>query len=187
MSRIGEKIIQVPNGVTVSVSPDNVVTVKGPKGELSQKIAHQLTVNIESDQITVERPNNLSQVRSQHGLCRTLIDNMITGVSKGHSKVLEVHGVGYRVTAAGKGLTLNLGFSHPIDISEVPGITFEVGADEKTRIQKIKVSGINKYSVGQIAADIRKKRKPDPYKGKGVRYEGEVIKLKPGKRASAKK
>lgn len=187
MSRIGSKIIPVPSGVTVNVEQDNLVTVRGPKGELKQAIARELKVNQEDSQITVERPNNQYRMRSQHGLARTLINNMIVGVTTGHSKVLEIIGVGYRVQAEGQGLNLNMGYSHPVKVAAIPGITFEVISDDKARTQQIKVSGIDKALVGQIAADIRKVRKPDPYKGKGIRYKGEVIKLKAGKRAAAKK
>ena len=126
-------------------------------------------------------------MRSQHGLARTLINNAILGVTQGHSKSLEVIGVGYRAQMQGKNLLLNMGYSHPVTVEAMPGITFEVAADDKTRSQRINVSGIDKVLVGQMAADIRKVRKPEPYKGKGIRYVGEVVKLKAGKRAAAKK
>ncbi len=187
MSRIGQKPITVPDKVTVSVEADNLVTIKGPKGELRQQIARELTVKQDGNTITVERPNNLARTRSQHGLARTLLDNMIVGVTQGHSRTLEIIGVGYRVAADGKGLNLAMGYSHPVKIAGAEGITFEIASDDKTRLQQIKVSGIDKALVGQVAADIRKVRKPDPYKGKGIRYQGEVIKLKAGKRAAAKK
>jgi large subunit ribosomal protein L6 len=187
MSRIGLKPITVPNGVTIDVDANNVVTVKGPKGQLVQPIARELTLKVEDGLLSVERPNNQRRNRSQHGLARTLLDNMVTGVTKGHEKHLEIQGVGYRAAAAGQGLTLNMGYSHPVDIAPVSGIAFELYQDEKSRIQRIKVSGIDKAVVGQIAADIRKVRKPEPYKGKGIRYVGEVVKLKAGKRAAAKK
>jgi large subunit ribosomal protein L6 len=188
MSRIGRNPIKVPSGVTVTVDEaTNVVTVKGPKGELTQPISRLLTLKQEGDTLELERPNNLREARSQHGLARTLVNNMVEGVTKGHTKTLELIGVGYRATAEGKGLLLNMGYSHPVRIAPVDGIGFEVVADEKTRTQQIKVSGIDKAMVGQVAADIRKVRKPEPYKGKGIRYQGEVIKLKAGKRAAAKK
>lgn len=188
MSRIGLRPISVPDKVTVKVDEaTNVVTVSGPKGELVQPISRLLTVKQEGNTITLERPNNLREARSQHGLARTLIANMVDGVTKGHSKTLEVIGVGYRAQAAGKTLNLSMGYSHPVAISAPEGITFEVKADEKTRQTQIIVSGIDKAVVGQVAADIRKVRKPEPYKGKGIRYQGEVIKLKAGKRAAAKK
>lgn len=188
MSRIGRQPITVPAGVNVSVdSATNVVTVKGPKGELSQPISRLLTVEVEGTTVSVTRANDLREARSQHGLARTLLNNMIEGVAKGHLRTLEIVGVGYRASLEGKNLLLNMGYSHPVRIEAVNGVTFEVKADERTRVQQILVSGIDKAVVGQIAADVRKVRKPEPYKGKGIRYQGEVIKLKAGKRASAKK
>jgi large subunit ribosomal protein L6 len=188
MSRIGQAPITVPSGVTVTVDEaTNVVSVKGPKGELTQPISRLLTLKQEDGKITLERPNNLREARSQHGLARTLVANMIDGVSKGHSKILEVIGVGYRASLEGKNLLLNMGYSHPVRVEAVPGIAFEVKADERSRQQQITVSGIDKALVGQIAADVRKVRKPEPYKGKGIRYQGEVVRLKAGKRAAAKK
>lgn len=188
MSRIGFTPISVPSGVSIAVDEaTNVVTVKGPKGELVQPISRLLNLNHEGETLKVQRANDLREARSQHGLARTLLSNMITGVTAGHSKTLEIQGVGYRATMEGKGLLLNMGYSHPIRFAEIKGITFEVISDEKTRTQQIKISGIDKALVGQIAADVRKVRKPEPYKGKGIRYQGEVIKLKAGKRAAAKK
>ncbi len=187
MSRIGKQTIEVPGGVTVTVQPGNEVIVKGPKGELRENIAPELSIEQEGTQINIDRPNNQYRLRSQHGLARTLIFNMIEGVTKGHSKTLDIVGIGYRVTAEGKGLVLSIGYSHPVKITGAPGIEFTIAADEKTRSQKIIVNGIDKALVGQVAADIRKVRKPDPYKGKGIRYQGEIIKLKAGKRAAAKK
>lgn len=187
MSRIGSKAITVPNGVTISVAPDNLVTVKGPKGELAEKIARELKINQDNGTIKIERPNNQYRMRSQHGLARTLIDNMITGVTKGHQKVLEVQGVGYRAAMEGKTLVLSMGYSHPVRMAEIDGITVAVDPGDKTKAMSITVSGIDKAQVGQVAADIRQVRKPDPYKGKGIRYQGERIVLKAGKRAAAKK
>lgn len=188
MSRIGMKPIPVPSGVTISVDEaTNVVTVKGPKGELTQSISRLLTVSQEDGKLELSRPNNLREARSQHGLARTLLSNMVDGVTKGHSKTLEIVGVGYRVSMEGKNLLLNMGYSHPVRIASDKGVSFEIVADEKARTQKINVVGIDKQAVGQLAADIRKVRKPEPYKGKGIRYSGEVIKLKAGKRAAAKK
>ena len=188
MSRIGMKPIPVPSGVTVEVDErTNVVSVRGPKGALTQPISRLLTLTQEDGKVTLARPNNLREARSQHGLARTLINNMIEGVTKGHSKTLEVIGVGYRIQAEGRGLLLNMGYSHPVRVAAPEGITFEVKADEKTRAQTVTVVGIDKQAVGQVAADVRKVRKPEPYKGKGIRYRGEVIKLKAGKRAAAKK
>lgn len=186
MSRIGKRPIEVPAGVEIKIEADNLVTVKGPKGTLQQPIARELEIKQEGTLLTVDRPNNSYRIRGQHGLARTLIDNMVIGVTKGHQKSLEIQGVGYRVAAAGKGLTLNMGYSHPVNIDPVDGISFELTQEDKTRIQRIIVNGIDKALVGQIAADIRKVRKPDPYKGKGIRYVGEIIKLKAGKRAAKK-
>lgn len=187
MSRIGRLPIPIPNNVTLAVSDDNVVTVKGPKGELSCSIAKSLVVNHEEGVLSIDRPDNDRINRSQHGLARTLVNNCVVGVTNGHSKTLEIIGVGYRAQMEGRDLVLNMGYSHPVKVSAVPGITFEIGQDDKTRTQHINVSGIDKALVGQVAADIRKVRKPEPYKGKGIRYRGEVIKLKAGKRAAAKK
>jgi large subunit ribosomal protein L6 len=188
MSRIGTAPITVPSGVTITLDEaTNVVTVKGPKGELSEHISRLLTVKQEEGVLRLERPNNLREARSQHGLARTLVNNMVEGVTKGHTKTLEIIGVGYRASMEGRGLLLNMGYSHPVRVAAVEGITYEVKADERTRAQQIIVSGINKQVVGQLAADIRKVRKPEPYKGKGIRYHGETIKLKAGKRAAAKK
>lgn len=184
MSRIGLTPIKVPAGVTVDVAPGNLVTVKGPKGELQQRVHHDLTIEQEGGEIRVSRPNNQFRLRGFHGLARTLIHNMVVGVTEGHKKTLEIIGVGYRVAAEGQGLTLNLGYSHPVKIAPVPGITFVVNAEERGRTQQITVTGIDKAMVGQVAADIRKTRVPDPYKGKGVRYLGEKVSTRPGKRAA---
>ncbi len=187
MSRIGLKPIPVPTGVTIDVSAENVVTVKGPKGELNQPIATTLTMSQADGIFQVSRPDNDRHNRSQHGLARTLIDNMVIGVTKGHEKHLEIVGVGYRAQMEGRNMVLNIGYSHPVNVEPRQGITLEIYQEEKSRSQRIKVSGINKADVGQVAADIRKVRKPEPYKGKGIRYVGEVVKLKAGKRAAAKK
>ncbi len=188
MSRIGIKPIDVPGNVTITVDEaTNNVSVKGPKGELNQVISRLLTVKQEEGKLNLERPNNLREARSQHGLARTLIFNMIEGVTNGHKKQLDVIGVGYRATMQGRNLLLNMGYSHPVTVDAPEGVLLEVKADEKARTTSILVSGIDKALVGQVAADIRKVRKPEPYKGKGIRYQGEVIKLKAGKRASAKK
>lgn len=187
MSRIGLKSIAVPSGVTVTVDPLNVVTVKGPKGTLCVQVARELTVKQEGETLTVERADNLRRARSQHGLARTIINNCVEGVTNGHKKVLEIVGVGYRAQIEGKSLILNMGYSHPVKMDPMDGITFEITQEERSRSQKIIVSGIDKVKVGQTAADIRKVRKPEPYKGKGIRYQGEVVRLKAGKRAAAKK
>lgn len=182
MSRIGVKPIKVPANVTVSVEgPD--VKVKGPKGELSVSIARELTIEQENGEISVSRPNNQRRNRSQHGLARTLISNMVSGVTDGHAKKLELVGVGYRAAMEGQTLVLNIGYSHQVRIDPPAGVAVTVIAAEKNKAAQIHVTGIDKAAVGQVAADIRKVRKPDPYKGKGLRYVGEVIKLRPGKRA----
>ena len=185
MSRIGNKPIQVPNGVTISVTPENRVSIKGPKGQLEVGLDPRITVKQEDATLRVERPDNARESRSFHGLARTLINNCVEGVTKGHSKTLEIQGVGYRVQMQGKDLLLNMGFSHPVIVKAKDGIQFELNIDERARIQRIIVNGIDKAAVGQVAADIRKVRKPDPYKGKGIRYLGEYVKLKAGKRAAA--
>ncbi|MCA0359888.1 MAG: 50S ribosomal protein L6 [Armatimonadetes bacterium] len=182
MSRIGLKPITVPEKVSVTVE-NSVVNVKGPKGELVQPISEKLTVAQEGNTLTIARPDNDRHNRSQHGLARTLINNMVVGVTDGHKKVLEIVGVGYRASVQGSKLTLSLGYSHPVEIDAPNGISFEVPAPEKGKNATIIVSGIDKALVGQLAADIRKVRKPDPYKGKGVRYQGEIVKTRPGKRA----
>jgi large subunit ribosomal protein L6 len=188
MSRIGTKPIPLPSGVTITVDEaTNVVTVKGPKGQLVQPISRLLTLKQEDGVLNIERPNNLREARSQHGLARTLVANMVEGVTKGHAKQLDIIGVGYRVQLEGKNLLLNMGYSHPVRVEAPDGITFEVKADERSRLQSIVVNGIDKALVGQIAADVRKVRKPEPYKGKGIRYRGEIVRLKAGKRAAAKK
>ena len=182
MSRIGLKPIPIPSGVTVTVE-HNLVTVKGPKGELKQDIARELTVKQEDGTLSIERPNNQARNRAQHGLARSLINNMVQGVTEGHKKILEIHGVGFRAQVQGKNLVMALGFSHDVKVEAPEGITFEIPPEERGKATQIHVSGIDKALVGQIAADIRKARKPDPYKGKGVRYLGEEVKLRPGKRA----
>jgi large subunit ribosomal protein L6 len=176
MSRIGRLPIVVPSGVQVSID-GSVVTVKGPKGELSHTVAEPIQVQkAEDGSLAVIRPNDERDSRARHGLTRTLIANMVTGVTEGYSKTLEISGTGYRVMAKGQGLEFALGYSHPIVIDEVEGITFRV--ETPTRFH---VSGIDKQQVGEVSANLRKLRKPDPYKGKGVRYADEVIRRKAGK------
>jgi large subunit ribosomal protein L6 len=187
MSRIGKLPIPVPAGVTITVGERNHVSVKGPKGELSVNLGHKLTITQEEGTLSISRPDNNRFNRSQHGLARTLLNNCVAGVTTGHKKSLEIIGVGYRAQMDGKNLILNMGYSHPVNVEAVEGITFVIEADDKARTQRIHVSGIDKVLVGQVAADIRKVRKPEPYKGKGIRYVGEVVKLKAGKRAAAKK
>jgi large subunit ribosomal protein L6 len=175
MSRIGRLPITVPAGVEVKVD-GNVVSVKGAKGELSHTLASPITVSLEESTLTVARPNDERESRSLHGLTRTLINNMIIGVTEGYKKDLEIVGTGYRVQAKGSDLEFALGFSHPVTVNAPDGITFAVEGPTK-----LSVSGINKQQVGEVAANIRKLRKPDPYKGKGVRYAGEQIRRKVGK------
>ena len=176
MSRIGREAITVPAGVTVTVAEGNVVTVKGPLGELTQTFAGQLTIAQEGDKLTVTRPNDEKENRALHGLTRTLLNNMVVGVTKGFEKKLEIVGVGYRVEKQAGKIVLGLGYSHPVVFLEENGVKFEC-PDQTTVI----VSGISKQTVGQIAAQIREKRPPEPYLGKGVKYAGEFIRRKAGK------
>ena len=176
MSRIGIKPITLPAGVEVSVSDKNVVTVKGPKGELQEQISALLNVEINEGVVTVSRDSDEAEKRSQHGLARTLINNMVVGVTQGYEKKLEVNGVGYKASKAGKVLTLNLGYSHPVEMTDPEGVETTL---EGQNI--IFVRGIDKEKVGQFAAEIRDKRRPEPYKGKGIKYADEVIRRKVGK------
>jgi large subunit ribosomal protein L6 len=175
MSRIGKLPIPVPSGVEIAID-GQLVTVKGPKGSLSHTVAEPITVAQEDGTLTVARPDDERVSKSLHGLSRTLIDNMVTGVTAGYTKSMEIVGTGYRVTARGSDLEFALGFSHPVLIPAPDGISFRV--ETPTRFA---VEGIDKQKVGEVAANIRKLRKPDPYKGKGVRYQGEVIRRKAGK------
>ena len=175
MSRIGKMPVAIPAGVTVTIA-GNVVTVKGPKGELKREFSPAMNIEQKDGSIVVSRPNDLKENKALHGLTRTLINNMVVGVSEGYQKVLEVNGVGYRAAKAGKVLTLNLGYSHPVDMTDPEGI--ETVCDGQN---KIIVKGINKEQVGQYAAEIRTKRPPEPYKGKGIKYETETIIRKVGK------
>lgn len=176
MSRVGKKPIAVPSGVEFSVK-DNVVTVKGPKGTLKKEF-NNITIKLEDGHITVERPNDEPFIRAIHGTTRALINNMIKGVHEGYRKTLTLVGVGYRAAAKGKGLEISLGYSHPVIIDEIPGITFSV--EKNTTIH---IDGIEKELVGQVAANIRAKRPPEPYKGKGVKYADEHIRRKEGKKS----
>ena len=176
MSRIGRKPITVPAGVEVKVDGANVVTVKGPKGTLTQAIHPNMTIEVNGAEINVTRPNDEKENRALHGLSRTLVANMVEGVVKGYEKKLEVNGVGYRVAKEGKKLVMNLGYSHPVVMVEPEGISFEV-PDQNT----IFVRGIDKQLVGQVAAQVREKRPPEPYKGKGIKYADEHIRRKAGK------
>ena len=182
MSRIGRMPIAVPAGVTVNVAEGNVVTVKGPKGELTRALSAEMTINQEGNVITVARPSDAKEHRSLHGLTRTLLNNMIVGVTEGYAKELEVNGVGYRVQKNGKEVVMNLGFSHNVVVSDTDDITLEVPAPNK-----IIVKGIDKQKVGQMASEIRGKRPPEPYKGKGIKYANEVIRRKEGKAGKGKK
>ncbi len=179
MSRIGRQPIALPAGVTVSVAGDNTVTVKGPMGELISKLHPLIAIEQDGDAINVTRPDDEQLARSLHGLTRTLVSNMVIGVTQGYKKELEVNGVGYRAQKQGKQLVLNIGYSHQVVVDEIPGITIEVPAPNK-----VIISGIDKQLVGQFAADLRKKRPPEPYKGKGIKYANEVVRRKEGKTGS---
>ena len=181
MSRIGRKPINIPAGVDVTIN-GNVVTVKGAKATLSQEIHPNITVTKEDNVILVTRPNDDKENRSLHGLSRTLINNMVVGVTEGYKKELDVNGVGYRVAKQGKDLVMNLGFSHQVIMPEIDGITIDVPAPNK-----IIVHGADKQKVGQFAAEIREKRRPEPYKGKGIKYVDEVIRRKEGKAGKGSK
>ena len=176
MSRIGKLPIAVPAGVTVTIADDNTVTVKGPKGELSQKVNKDMTVRMEDGQILVERPSDAKQHRAMHGLYRSLIHNMVEGVTNGFSKTLELVGVGYRASAENNTLTINIGYSHPVIMKAPDHVTYET-----PNANTIVVKGIDKQQVGALAADIREVRKPEPYHGKGIRYHGEYVPHKEGK------
>ncbi|HUT67334.1 MAG TPA: 50S ribosomal protein L6 [Dehalococcoidales bacterium] len=175
MSRIGKMPIAVPSGVTVNIEGESV-TVKGPKGELSRSLPTEMLINLEGNTLTVARPSESKKHRAYHGLTRSLLANMVEGVSKGFEKTLEIVGVGYRAEKVGEKLVIRIGFSHPVEVIPLPGITLSVEGNNR-----IKVSGINREDVGEMAAEIRAIRPPDAYKGKGIRYAGEVVHLKPGK------
>jgi len=177
MSRIGRLPVQIPAGVEVSVSPANVVTVKGPKGELSREVNSVITVKVENNEVVCTRANDEAQVKAMHGLYRKLIANMVEGVTKGYSKTLVVNGVGYRAFKEGNKVMLDVGFSHNVPLEDVPGITYEVANGNE-----VTVKGIDKELVGQIAANIRSIRIPDPYHAYGVSYKDEVIPRKEGKK-----
>ena len=181
MSRIGRMPISLPSNVEVTVGEGNLVTVKGPKGTLTQKLSEKMTLTREDNVIHVTRPNDEKENRALHGLTRTLLYNMVVGVEKGYSKDLDIVGVGYRAEKKGNQLVMSLGFSHPVVVDEIPGITIDVPA-----ANKVVIRGIDKQVVGQFAAEVRGKRPPEPYKGKGVRYSTEVIHLKAGKTGGKK-
>ena len=177
MSRIGKRPITVPDGVEVTIAPE-LVTVKGPKGELSERVNRDMEITREEGEVVVKRPSDRGDHRAMHGLTRTLIANMVQGVTEGYEKRLEIQGVGYRAALKGKDLELAVGYSHPVEIPAPDGIEFEV-----PQPTNVIVRGISKQAVGQVAAVIRKQRPPEPYKGKGIRYEGEYVARKVGKRA----
>ncbi len=175
MSRIGKLPVAIPAGVEVKLEEGNVITVKGPKGTLTRKLVDDLDIKVEGSEVVVTRPSDLKRYKSLHGLTRTLIFNMVEGVTNGYTKELEINGVGYRAAKAGKKLTLTLGYSHPVEMEDPEGI------ETKVEGNKITVSGIDKEKVGQFAAEIRTKRPPEPYKGKGIKYTTETIRRKVGK------
>ena len=176
MSRIGRMPIAIPAGVTVTIAENNKVTVKGPKGTLERVLPAEMTIEEKDGHVVVSRPNDLKKMKSLHGLTRTLINNMVVGVTQGYEKVLEINGVGYRAAKQGKKLTLTLGYSHPVEMIDPDGIETVLDGQNK-----ITVKGIDKEKVGQFAAEIRDKRRPEPYKGKGIKYADEVIRRKVGK------
>ncbi len=176
MSRIGRMPIAIPAGVTVTIAENNKVTVKGPKGTLERELPVEMSIKEEDGHIVVTRPSDLKRMKSLHGLTRTLINNMIVGVTNGYEKVLEVNGVGYRAQKQGKKLILSLGYSHPVEMEDPEGLESVLDGQNK-----ITVKGIDKEKVGQYAAEIRDKRRPEPYKGKGIKYADEVIRRKVGK------
>ena len=181
MSRIGRAPISLPNNVEVTLGEGNLVTVKGPKGTLTQKLSEKMTLTQEGNVIHVTRPNDEKENRALHGLTRTLLNNMVVGVTEGYKKELDVNGVGYRVAKEGNKLVMNLGFSHQVIMEEIEGITIEVPGPNK-----IVIHGCDKQKVGQFAAEVREKRPPEPYKGKGIKYTDEVIRRKAGKTGAKK-
>jgi large subunit ribosomal protein L6 len=181
MSRIGRKPITIPSGVDVTIGDQNYVEVKGPKGTLSGRFHNDLTITKDDSVVTVERPDDQREHRAVHGLTRTLINNMVVGVTDGFKKNLEIQGVGYRAAIDGTTLVLNVGYSHPVRMTPVEGVMFAIDGPTK-----IIVSGSNKQQVGEEAARIRRSRPPEPYKGKGIRYEGEYVRRKAGKTGKAK-
>ena len=182
MSRIGRKHIDIPAGVTLTLAPDNTVTVKGPKGELSRTMHPDMIIKVDGSVVTVERPSEDQKHKALHGLTRTLIANMVEGVTNGYSKTLEIQGIGYRVQKQANTVVFTIGYSHPVVVAESDGIKLD--CPNQTTVV---VSGCDKQRVGQVAAEIRGKKPPEPYKGKGIRYAGEVVKHKEGKAGKGKK
>ena len=185
MSRIGKLPIPVPQGVDVQSAADGTLTVKGPKGTLSRRIHPEMNIQVADGTLTVQRPTDSNNHRALHGLTRSLVNNMVVGVSAGYRRVLEIEGVGYRAAKEGDRLVLSLGFSHQVPIEPLPGVSFETGTDAATRRPFITIIGIDKESVGQQAAVIRRLKPPEPYKGKGIRYQGELVRRKAGKSGKA--
>ncbi|MBV8695183.1 MAG: 50S ribosomal protein L6 [Chloroflexi bacterium] len=182
MSRIGRTPIPVPANVQVHWTENNLVTIKGPKGELSYQVDPALQLKLENGILSVARPSDSKEHKAKHGLYRTLINNMVVGVTNGYTKQLEIHGVGYRAVKVGENLVIQVGYSHPIEVQSPKGIVLNVdGVDPATKATKLSVSGIDKQLVGEVAATIRQIRKPEPYKGKGIRYVGEAVRRKAGK------
>ena len=181
MSRIGKMPVAVPAGVEVTIADGNLVTVKGPKGTLTHQLEPSMTIRQEGAELLVSRPNDEKENRALHGLTRALLHNMVVGVTEGYKKSLEINGVGYRAAKEGNKLILTIGYSHPVEVSEIPGITIEV-----PQPNQIVISGCDKQMVGQFAAEVREKRPPEPYKGKGIKYTDEVIRRKVGKTGAKK-
>ena len=181
MSRIGKMPVAVPAGVEVTIADGNLVTVKGPKGTLTQQLEPSMTIRQEGAELLVSRPNDEKENRALHGLTRALLHNMVVGVTEGYKKSLEINGVDYRAAKEGNKLILTIGYSHPVEVSEIPGITIEV-----PQPNQIVISGCDKQMVGQFAAEVREKRPPEPYKGKGIKYTDEVIRRKVGKTGAKK-
>jgi large subunit ribosomal protein L6 len=185
MSRIGKQPVPLPQGVDIQTAADGTVTVKGPKGTLTRRLHPDMALRVDGSAILIQRPTDDDRHRALHGLTRSLVNNMVVGVSTGYRKVLEIEGVGFRATKDGRRLVLSLGFSHQVPVEPLPGIDFEVGQDTNTRRPIVTINGIDKEIVGQQAAVIRGIRPPEPYKGKGIRYQGELVRRKAGKSGKA--